>query len=325
MNTEQNENELAKRLLDAVSSTIGLMSRIGSLFPMEEYQVMFMEPSEPGRATGKHETRTKPAFQMLNREEQRQIQEVPSVKELSSFADNFVQDQGKLLAMTFPGQDPGWTLLVRYFNETGEFKVNEDIVNEVCQAFVRDMVDPEATIVSRYLVESFESSEEFELGEGIMFRKITDEDIDSYGRGANYGWNTQTRPWLNQTHWICETECQSPKDTMEVFNAHTERLETIVGALNLSSGGRASFTLLAHYWKSPFLSTGTISGGRFVATSGTGGSAVKLDQDGIQLPVVGSACPAAIYTSWRLSICSRWADLTPAKWPAGSRSSWLKA
>ena len=276
------ESELRLRLYNAASSVVTLCARLAIPFPLDEYDVMVLEPTTPGSATGVHQHRSIPAFQMIDEAARTLIEAEDAVVELHSFADRFVREEGKPLPMSFGGQQHGSTLLTHYFNRIGGYGLDEIVITEVCHEFFTDVLDSEAIVASVIPVEGFESAQEFGLADEITFRQISDEDIDRFGRGTGFAWSITRTPWLHRAHWICQVEQVSRKDTMDVFNDRSGVLEKIVGALSLCSEGRATFTLLARYWKSPFLDTGIARGGSSTATSGIGGGDVKLDLAGIE-------------------------------------------
>jgi hypothetical protein len=281
------QDTIAELLSDAVSAIIVLVEShgIGSDLPINRYQVMWMEPVDPNSSQSRIEELTEPSFHLLQFEQpmlHAQLYANPAVKKILSDAAGFVKQNGILGPMHFGSPESlAEQLLATYFNRVGSFAIDDQIAREVCTQYVEDLRTNTGVIASVFLVENFSASTPFNLSKEVRFRQIERDDIDRYGRIPFHPFIGRDQPWLDLKHWVCDVEQVSPKDTMVIFNGHGELAEQIAGALNLSTEGTAKFTLLANYWKSPFISSGTVAGGNPFPTSGVG-NPVKLDPDGVK-------------------------------------------
>ena len=123
---------------------------------------------------------------------------------------------------------------------------------------------------SVYVVESFVASEHFQLDDEVEFRKIDDDDIDRFGREP---WSRRLpvqAPWLDTRQWICDIRHSGAK-SFDTINWHNEGVQEIVTALALTKSGSANFKQLGSYLESPFLHSGTGSGGRPISSGGIAG------------------------------------------------------
>ena len=169
-------------------------------------------------------------------------------------------------------------MLRLYFEETGAFALHESLVDRIVEDFVRDVSSDSAWVKDVYLVTDLEAPEEFDLGDEIKFRPISDEDIDAFGR-LMHGVPTRDETWLNLRDWICISEHRGPKNTFDAINRHHDLIEEIAGALTLAKPGIARFQLLWHGYKSPFYSGMVIRSTNAIATSRTGEHIVLSESD----------------------------------------------
>ena len=87
------------------------------------------------------------------------------------------------------------------------------------------------------------------------------------------------RPWLNSHDWICESSDTGPKETFEAANRHRDSIDEIMGALNLTSPGKAQFQLLLH--RHSWVFGGPQLSSRNVSPSGGTGDNVTLVDTGV--------------------------------------------
>lgn len=268
---------LTELLRDATSAIITLANdqAVGAHLPINNYTVMWMEPTDPQRSQGRFEDRTEPAFHLIELQQpelSERLNADPAVRRFLSAATDFADKKGSQPPGLSPSaEDLAFRLLAVYFDRVGSFRLDDTTLNEVCTQFVYDLEASTATVESIFLIERFNASAQFNLSDGISFRAISDEDIDRFGRVLGFpGTRVPDHPWLDANNWICEIQQLSPKHTMEIINRHDEFADQVIGALNLSAEGRSYFTLLANRWKSPFVGSGTTRSGRGHATSGIG-------------------------------------------------------
>jgi hypothetical protein len=287
-------DRLAELLAQAVGAVIEVANHRGFReLPEREYTVEWWEPTDPTRATGMSEVGREPFYFVLSQELREQIERDDRVAAMSGGVAAFANNKGKFMVMTWPGQAEalGQRLLHVYFDRVRALRVDATVVNEVCDQLVADLLADTAVIRTVYLIENFGASAPFDLGclgdvGEIQFRPSTVDDRDRYTRIDVFS-ACGRPPRLNPRNWICEIRRQTRKDTMAVFNSQGEQLDEIVGALNLTKHGRATFQLLQHEIESPFLSVGMLRGGLTGATSRIG--------DPINLTVEDVNCFSAIY------------------------------
>lgn len=284
--------EIAESLREAVQKIVALITEKGELIdlPVENYTVMWMEQVDATHASGRIEDQSEASFHLFelrNPDTYEQMQSLPAVLVFLSIASKFVDEQGEQTPM-FPrdGSSLAHQLMFRYFDVVGSFKLDKLAITKVCDEFYKDLEGPTAVVSTTFHIEKFEAETEFDLDEGITFRKLTMDDIKLYGRVQLSGTAEMKYPIgnyrrLNLNDWICVVEENSLKTTMEVINGYRNRGEDIAAALSLAAPGRAAFTMLANKWKSPYMDIGVGSSWSPFFSSGIAGQ-VSLDNNEIQ-------------------------------------------
>ncbi len=266
---------LSALLRAAVAAVISLCTQhgIGPELPTREYAVRWMEWVDETRSLNREETRREGSFGALPPELMEQIWQSPLVDALITSAAAYVSTNGKFLPglgfMTTEGT--GRALLVEYFARVGSLRLDETAIVDACAAFASDLASDTADVETVFQVDNFSAEAPFQLGPSITFRPITAQDTDRFGRISDFpGWFLQHRD-LSSKDWMCEIKRAGTKENTEEFNRHSDLVERIAGALNLTVPGRAIFFLVTNRFTSPYFGCAIVSGGTFTATSRTGG------------------------------------------------------
>jgi hypothetical protein len=242
--------------LKAVEAVISIAKEHGieHALPSVRYTVQWFEQVEANRSIGKTEEREEPSFSLLARDFNDQIASDPSVAELTRLANEFVSAEGKLFPWFFRYDDhrTGSLLLGVYFNQSRSLVVHEETITAICKQFEEDLQADTATARAVFQVRQFGADEMFSLAKGIIFRPVTSDDVDRYGRGELNSLG-QVVVWLDLKDWICEVEGSVPKNNMEGFNNFQNALDDIIVALGLTTPGRAQFSLLEKKNHEPLL------------------------------------------------------------------------
>ncbi|NQW23680.1 MAG: hypothetical protein HQ475_09585 [SAR202 cluster bacterium] len=275
----------------AVKEIVALVVDLGRSIdlPREHYKVMWLEQDDATHASSRFEDYTEASFQLYETQESddyEQMQSLPAVLAFLSIASKFADEQGKQTPM-FPreGSSLARQLMWRYFTAVGSFKLEEAILTKMCEEYYEDLEGPTAVVSSTFQITDFEAEAEFDLSEGIKFRRLNMDDIKRFGRVYQSGIAGMIQPFtsdrrLNLKDWICVAEQTSLKNTMEVINSHRNLGDDIAAALSLAASGRSAFTMLANKWKSPYMDMGVMSSGNPFFSTGQAGQ-VFLNESGI--------------------------------------------
>ena len=211
---------LISLLKKSILKTIGLVDENPVIvnLPVRSYFVSWYEATSSNSSSGKSEYRSEPAFYELasaNQDFYQDIFDHPDVKQFMSAVATFIEEKGLDVGSSFRDQaSAGRQLIGQYFNRVGSFSVNDAVIVEVVDRFIEDLTSESAIVSTVYLVGKFHAAREFNLTDEIRFRKITESDIDRFGRINDYGINdlqltdlflmNQHRVTLNTKDWICE-------------------------------------------------------------------------------------------------------------------------
>ena len=275
---------LVDELTHAVEAIVSLAeeSGLGTALPTYEYDVHWLEPERTGQSSGKLETREEPSWHLLIRQLDAQINEQPAVRSLKRSIQEFVDREGEFLPRVGGIGPPECvsTLLECYFGRVAELRTDVPTIEQVCSEFESDLKSRTAVCRSLYLLERFASSSEFSLDEAVKIRRITEDDIDTFGR-VGPSFMRRRLPWLNASAWVCEIRETRRKDSVRVPVDHDDVIDAISVALSLTMSGHAALTLLESRVESPFLSAVRSGSSNLIRTGAMGGF-IELDDSDIE-------------------------------------------
>lgn len=269
------QEEMKTLLRDAVSAVIKLADDrgVGPNLPNREYTIRWMEKIDDTRSRGKEDTREEPSFSSLAGElGSEDLWALPEVEAVVKSATEFAQSNPPLLGFLANARHMANAVLPLYFENVGTLSVDEDELTRVCTDYIAELTAPEVKIVTTCQVKGFSAEHAFDLAPGIKFRRVSEDDVDRFGRMVLPGFRGAL-PDIDTRCWFCEVEKSVPK--AENVGIDLETVGRIAGALNLTVRGRAIFAVLASHPKSSF-SQHWMSGGSPVATSRMG-SPIALD------------------------------------------------
>ncbi|MEI6730704.1 MAG: hypothetical protein WCL30_05535, partial [Pseudomonadota bacterium] len=186
------EEKLPNLLTITVRDIIELAKEIheGAELPLRNYSVKWLEPlpENPPFYNHKNKERTEPCFLLLwDKLKERIILSESFIRLNSCIKENstniiFLNDlrRGDII------DSLGENLVNEYFNEAAKLSLDDSLIAKICKEFIDDLSSDCAAINATFQVSGFNAELHFELEDGISFRSINIDDINSYGRVCSY-------------------------------------------------------------------------------------------------------------------------------------------
>jgi hypothetical protein len=276
MNAGELKEQMRAAIL-AINTFLTVQKHISTV-PRTSYEVFWMEPMNESGSQSREESRTEPSAASMFFNIRDNLELIPDVKSYIQMAEQFVH---KYPTVATSGTDLVVAPLIDYYNTTGTLTLDEDVLYEICHRFTEVADNPDMTVGTVYLVEKFSAPSEFSLDERIVFRPLSVDDVDKFGRMYAFTGPYGRPPRLDMRHWICEIRHTGPKNTYEAINRSQYFPDQIAAALALATGGGSRFHLIRNSVVTPYLSMGIVVGGT-PFSSGPQGEPVALTEDGIQ-------------------------------------------
>jgi hypothetical protein len=255
---------------------------VGPELPSIPYEAAWMEPVSDGGWALRQSDHSEPAFFVVWKQLKEKLNDSPAFKSLIRVASEFAEREGKFLPVfgALLIDNAGELLVLSYFDRAAALRVDEPILEAVCNEFEADLRSDTVALNAIYRVRGLKAEKPFLLASGVNFRPMNLDDLAFYGRTSFDPFGIAPKSFGHQLFrddWVCEIERRINKNSMDEFNDFGEEIEDIAASFNLTISGRVLFSLLEKQVKSPFLRIGTFRGGTEVATSRIG-EPVVLDQ-----------------------------------------------
>lgn len=234
-----------------------------------EHAVLWWEPYSDCGSTSKTSFHTRTDYRVLVR----MLHGAPEIDNLLSVSNEIRRIKWPEFVVDPTVED----LCEGYFSAARSVSLDEDLLQQTAEEYVRDVQAEEFVYVTVLQVSGFSADAAFELSDEIKFRPVTQDDIRHYGYEPL---PVRDRPRLNTRDWMCVIRQTYKADDYTAHHRSRDIWEPLIGALGLVCEGSTSFSLLSEGPASPYLSS-THFGSTHQIRSSPHGNAIHLDSDGI--------------------------------------------
>lgn len=232
-----------------------------------EYAVLWWEPYDAHGSTGKSALRKLEDFRsvadMLHGE--------PAMDRLHEVIDEIRKNE----AIPYVVDKTAEIVFEVYLAKAMSVSCDETILEDVARRCVEEINNDTYLHRTVLQVEQFNAPEPFELTDDIVFRPITMDDIEEYGRETL---PVRNSPRLNKRDWICTINQTLPRNDITDTQIVVDRL---LGALGLTKEGRARISVIIYGPVSLYLGD-RYPGSRFSNHSSPHGSAVEFTPEDVE-------------------------------------------
>jgi len=226
-----------------------------------------MEPSGPGRHTGKESEHT----ELDVYEVWYQIRSAIHSQQVWENAEDAIQSYINARAVESTGpwpHDPEWQYLVplfkTYLESTNAFVYNRRQAQKVINMMLRQLSSPEVEVLGFIILEGFEAEHPFQLESNLRVRPIEERELLMLGRDdalISFGPYDFSR-WPHTDWWVCETRLSNPRGTSIGWNRIHDITDNIASALRMFKSGGVAIGFGTHQLTSPFGRMGRTRGGK---------------------------------------------------------------
>ena len=257
--------EVAKALESAVTFVLQYAKEqgYGPSFPEDHFSVVYWRPQESNQNSSSlvTEHHTRESFLKFYFRFHDLLEGSEPLQSLNTLSQAFVTKHGVAMDKYWESTY-GTNMLFRYFKKARSFTEDYDTIQMVVDEFKSDITSTREQIRLVYYVENLIAPEPFSLCNGmILFRPVTDTDLDEYAQLKEDMIISPRRHFLNERGWICEGTLEGRKNSYDDFNNAENLVDDVLNALYLVKDGNARFLLLAKEITNTFLRVGRISGG----------------------------------------------------------------
>ncbi len=236
-----------------------------NLVPTRDVEVMVMEPSEPGRWTGKRFMHQEVDDWRLYDFTSNKLSKSNEWVKASNTLETYV-NKHNIKPIGFMMHDVGSLYLVPlfrlYLRATRGFVYHRSAAERVVGELLNHLSSPAPEVRGLIILEDFSSPRPFRLESNMQIRPILKDELVALGRrdtltSRSYGENTPRTDW-----WVCEIRLPNPRGTAEGFNRMHDIHDLLTLALRAFKLGGLSIGIGTIQVESTFGGAGQIRGGR---------------------------------------------------------------